>query len=110
MSRRSTALYVLLAAGWTVAALALFRGSQGIVACLAWAVGQGLLAGLFVFAHRVADGTVPPPGPTTFQRYRKTPYELRREQQEHLWDQARAAYLMNPEGQPPPRTDDYPGI
>lgn len=92
------------ALGWTVAVPVVMSGSTGIIPLVAWVTGEGLLAGLVWFLRQVPGATWTPS-----QSARSAPRDYAAEHQQHLWEQARAAYLTNPGSQRPPPTDNFPG-
>lgn len=104
------AVWIGSALAWTVAVGLLLHGSQGQVQLIAWFGGQILLA-LWVFPRSAASRATL----RTYQWESREQAEQRQwaaynRQQQHLADQARMAYLVNPESQPPPPTDNFPGI
>lgn len=92
---------------WSVAAPLAF--SRSSVTVLLVALGCGWLAAFWLGC--VAAGWIPaPPARSVVYTRPYDPYAAERVHQQHLHDQARAAYLTNPESQPPPPTDYYPGF
>ena len=105
MSARAWSLAALGSMVWAVGAAALFSGSTVVVQFVAWTVGEGLLCGVALFVDKVRDVVWVPSEPT-----RTVPRDSYAEHQRHLADQARMAYLMNPNSQKPPPTDNFPGF
>lgn len=106
MSPRAWSLAALGTIVWAVGAAVLFSGSVVLVQFVAWGSGQAVLFGVAYLTDLLRGAVWVPSEPDRTVSRR----DLYAEHQRHLADQARMAYLTNPNSQKPPPTDNFPGF